>query len=202
MRTGQRQQDILDLLRKEDDEIVDLFEAYFSPPSLEDHVRRANIGLELLDRLAIQVEVKEEICHRALADAGRGDLVERLQQGSVRMKELLAELDRMSAGVSPRDIHVSRGREFDATVAELRTLTEERVRQEEAELIPAVRQAVPSERLAEMGADLEKLRKRSPTRPRPKDPAHETPRIVKRVKAAFDHLRDYPDTAHHTSDTK
>ncbi|HZU73532.1 MAG TPA: hypothetical protein VE990_12250 [Acidimicrobiales bacterium] len=202
MASSQSQADILDLLRTEDDEIVGLFEEYFSPASLDDHVKRASIGFQLLDRLAVQEEAKEEIVQRALADAGEDGLVEQLEADGLARKRLLAELDELSAGVSARDVHVSNGRRFDEIVRQLRDLTEAQLRREADEVVPSVRRVVPPDRLASMSGDLDRVRRRAPTRPRPDGPAHRTPTVVKMARAAYDRLRDFPDAAHHESRAK
>ncbi len=60
--------------------------------------------------------------------------------------------------------------EYQAKVADLIIHVREHVRQEEAELFPALEAAVSSEQLDEMGSKIEKAEKHAPTHPHPATP--------------------------------
>lgn len=189
--------DLLELLAREDDEIQSLFEAYQGPEASEDHTVRAAIGKELIDRLSTHDAVKEELVHTLAREMDRQDLADALDAHSRERKAVLAELDEISAGVTPRDVHQSRGQRFDELMVQLGELTRSHLGHERDEVVPAIRQAVDPAELARRAAEVEGARRRAPSHPVPDAPlAHERGAVAKTLKAAFDRVRDVPDTSH------
>jgi hypothetical protein len=194
--------DVIDLLDREDRAIESLLAQFDSPEAHEDHIRRANLGLELRDRLAVQDAAKQELVHATLRDAGLEELAEEIDGRGRRRRELLARLDELTAGVSARDIHVSSGEEFDRTVLDLRDLVGADLEFERQRVIPRLREVLDPQELSDLGARVDKVRKRAPTHPKADTPLeHQGNRVTKRVRAVFDHLRDVPDAPHHNEDS-
>lgn len=192
--------DVIDLLDQEDRAIEALLEEFDSSEAREDHVLRANIGLELRDRLAVQDAAKQELVHAVLDEHGRTELVEQLDGRARERRRLLAQLDDLTRGVSARDVHVGTGEEFDATVRQLKDLLTADLRFERAEVVPALRQELSADELSELGDKVEKVRGRAATHPRADTPLeHEGNPVTKKLKAAVDHVRDIAhDAPHHT----
>ena len=185
--------DVIELLADEDQAIEQLLDEYFSPSAEADHAKRGAIGKKLIDRLSVQDAAKEEIIEDLLADAGRDDLVASLAAHARDRRRLVGELDDLSSGVSPRDVHASEGRRFDDTVRQLCELVRDHLQFERARVVPALREIVPRETLDETGREVEKVKKRAPTHPRPSgDPVRRLNPVAKRIKAIYDRLRDYP----------
>jgi hypothetical protein len=185
--------DVLELLAYEDEEIEQLLGEYFGPRAVADHAVRGAIGKKLIDRLSVQDVAKEEVIHELLAQSGREDLVASLGQHARERRELVAELDELSSGVSPRDVHVGQGARFDETVHRLCALLGDHLQFERERVIPAIRAAADPGKLEESRHRVEKVKKRAPTHPRPSGaPVRQLNRVSRRLKAIYDRLRDYP----------
>lgn len=186
-------QDLLDLLAHEDREIDRLFDRYFGEPGTDRGVRGAT-ARELVDRLAVQGEAKEELVHTLVRDIGRPDLAGGLDDRSQQRRALLAQLDDLIRGVAPLDVHLHRGEDVDRLVGQLRQLCRAHLEHEAEVVLPAIRQALPPEVLQERAGQLATVRKRAATHPNADaGPSHERNRVVKRLKALVDHLDDFAD---------
>jgi hypothetical protein len=156
--------DLVDLLVHEDCEIDRLFDDFFSTDGVGDDLHRGVVGKELVDRLSMHDAANEEIARMLLGDIGRGDVAEQLAQHSRRHRQLVGEVDDLSAGVSPRDIRRSAGRRFDGLITELRELRREQVRLEIEHVIPAIRFRLSSECQERLAGDVERVRRRATIR--------------------------------------
>ena len=185
--------DVLELLVNEDEEIERLLDEYFGPRAVADHAVRGAIAKKLVDRLSVQDAAKEEVIHELLVETGREDLVASLSQHARERRELVAQLDELSSGVSPRDVHVSQGTRFDETVLRLCNVVRDHLQFERERVIPALRVVVDPDKLEQSRRRVEKVKKRAPTHPRPSgDPVRQLNPVSKRLKAVYDRLRDYP----------
>jgi hypothetical protein len=159
--------DLIDLLQHEEYEINRLFDEFCSSDGEADDLRRVVTGKELVDRLSMQHAAAEEIVRLLFRDTGRGDLAEQVDQHTRRHRRLVAEVDDISAGVSPRDIRCSAGRRFDRLIIELRDLRREQVRFEVDHVIPTIRHGMSPERRERLAGEVERVRRRATTRPGP-----------------------------------
>lgn len=156
--------DLVDLLRYEDDEIHRLFEEFFASDCARDELRHGAIGKELVDRLSMQDAANEEIARTLLRDMGRADLAEQLAWRSRRHRRLVGELDDISAGVSSGDIRRTAGRRFDGLISELRDLRHEQVGFEAEHVIPTIRYRMSPERRERLAGDIDRVRRRATIR--------------------------------------
>jgi len=191
--------DVIDLLAEEDAEIAALFDRFSSPEAREDHVKRAAVGLELRERLAVQDAAKQELVHAALHGTGARDLAEEIDRRARERRRLLAHLDELTTGVTAREVHPANGPEFDRTVLELKAVVESDLRHERDQVVPRLRRELPPDERMRLAGEVEKVRKRAPTHPKADTPLeHEGNPVTKRVRAVFDHMRDYADAPNHS----
>ena len=146
-------------------------------------VARASAAQAAVRELAVHSALEEQIFYPAVrleVDDLDAEVLESLEEHHV-VKWLCAEL----AGMTPDD------ERFAAKMAVLIENVRHHVRDEEAELFPAVRQALGRRRLAELGELVEKARPAATTRPHRRAP--DTPpanAVVGLVAGAIDRVRD------------
>ena len=144
---------------------------------------RANAAQAAIRELAVHAALEEQIFYpaiRAEVDDLTDEVLESLEEHHV-VKWLCSELEAMT----PDD------ERFAPKMAVLIENVRHHVREEEAELFPAVRQSLGRKRLAEIGELLEKARPAATTRPHPRSP--DTPPanvVVGLVAGAIDRFRD------------
>jgi hemerythrin superfamily protein len=172
--------DALEVLTHDHRMVEQLFRDYHAAAS--DKQRRAVVELlvrELSKHAALEELMIYPLAKRVLDD-GAQEVDEHLSEHMALKKTLLA-LDRLPEG----------DERTDDLVARLRRDVEEHVREEEGELMPRIRAAVPQEDLAELGQLLEKAKRSAPTRPHPHAPDHPPAlTLAGPVAAAYDRLRD------------
>jgi hypothetical protein len=156
---------LIDLLQHEEYVINRLFGVFFSSDCACDPLRRGAVGKELVDRLSMQDAANEEIARTLIQDVGRVDLAEELDRHSRRHRLLVGELDDISAGVSPRDMHRSDGLRFDGLITELRDLRHEQVGFEAEHVIPTLRDRMTRRRQERLAGEIDRVRRRATTRP-------------------------------------
>lgn len=196
------QRDVIALLDDEDRAIEGLLVEFGTPEAGRDHVKRADIGIELRDRLAVQEAAKQELVHAVLRDSGPKELAEEIDGRARKRRHLLVQLDELTSGVSARDVHAGGGEEFDRTVFELRDLLGRDLIFERENVIPLLRAQLSPEELQRLGSEVDRVRKHAPTHPKEDAPlGHEGSSAIKRIHAVVDHLRDFsPDAPHHSED--
>ncbi len=160
--------DVVDLLQHEDDEIDRLFDEFFSPGCARDDLRRGAVGKELVDRLSMRDAASEEIARTLLGDMARADLAEKLDWHSRQHRRLVGELDDISAGVSPRDLHRGASGRFDGLITELHDLRHEQVVFAVEQVIPTIRYRLSPRRQQRLAADIDRVRRRATTQPGPR----------------------------------
>ena len=146
-------------------------------------VARANAAQAAIRELAVHAALEEQVFYPAVrmeVEDLTDEVLESLEEHHV-VKWLCSEL----AAMTPED------ERFAAKMAVLIENVRHHVRQEEADLFPAVRQSLGRKRLAELGELLEKARPAAVTHPHPRAP--DTPpanAVVGLVAGAIDRVRD------------
>ncbi|MBO0714950.1 MAG: hypothetical protein J2P59_09340, partial [Acidimicrobiales bacterium] len=178
---------LLELLAHEDRELQQLLSEYLHGAA-EDPVRRGVIVHEVRERLAAQDAAKQQLVHTLALDLGHHDLAQALDDGAVRRRKLLGELERLTSGVSPRDVQIGVGDDVVAVVAELERELAGSLAFERYQVAPLLRQTAPPGRLDELSARLHQTRRVAPTRPRASAPLEHRrrSRLWRKVKARFD----------------
>ncbi len=160
--------DLATVLRASQKRIEELVEGYFTTDSWG---RRGGYAEQLVKELTNLLEIRAEVFRPLLRELPRGgDHLRRFDKARSRMVALLAELDDMTLGVGPRDVHPHR----PERVVQLMTQFRDEVRDygvyETRELIPFVEGQLDPERLRHLGERAEQASKLSPTHPHPTRP--------------------------------
>lgn len=146
-------------------------------------VAKATAAQAALRELAVHSAIEEQIFYPAIRDEVPSlvdDVLEGLEEHHV-VKWLCAEIERCS----PDD------ERFEPKMAVLIENVRHHIREEEAEIFPAVRDALGRKRLMELGELLDRAKDAAPTHAHPRGP--DTPPanlVVGMVAGAFDRARD------------
>ena len=155
----------------------------FETSSNRARAARAHAAQAAIRELAVHAALEEQVFYpaiRAEVEDLTDEVLESLEEHHV-VKWLCSELERMD----PDD------ERFDAKMTVLIENVRHHVREEEAELFPAVRQSLSRKRLADIGEQLDKARPGAVTHPHPRAP--DTPPanlVVGVVAGAIDRVRD------------
>lgn len=182
---------LLGLLEEEVGELSMLLERYFVP-SARAEVVRGSLAYEIRSHLA-RLDAVEESLIPALASQGgqAAALAHQLDGTVVPRRRLMDRLDGLTAGVSPRDMHVGGGSQLDEVVQDLHGLLEGHLQQVALEVLPALR-ALPYDQLARLPDDAGEIARLAMTRPKPTDPlARGHSRPLRRLLAGYQRLRDH-----------
>ncbi|UFR00412.1 hemerythrin domain-containing protein [Streptomyces sp. Go40/10] len=172
--------DALEMLAHDHRMVEQLFRDYHAAAS--DRQRRGVAELlvrELSKHAALEEMLVYPLARKVLPD-GEQEVDEHLGE-HLAVKKTLLELDRLGAG-DPR---------ADELVDQLRREVEEHIREEEAVMMPRLREAVSRQELDELGRSIARARQGAPTRPHPNAP--EKPpalSLAAPLAAAYDRLRD------------
>jgi hemerythrin superfamily protein len=148
-----------------------------------DTQRKGEVVDKIIRELSIHAAIEEEIFYpevRAAVPDGDG-LVEHSLEEHQEVKELLSELDSMSAEEPG----------YHQKVEKVISDVSEHIQEEEGEMFPKLREAISANQLLEIGQKLQEGKKKAPTRPHPMSPS--TPpanKIAGRAAAAVDRARD------------
>ena len=121
--------DAIDLLKQDHREVESLFREF---ESSDDDARRVELAETICAELTVHAEIEEKIFYPAAREAlpeNKQDLVAEATVEHTSLKKLIADID----GSSPRD------ELFEANVKVLSEYVKHHVREEETELMPAVR---------------------------------------------------------------
>lgn len=144
---------------------------------------RRRVFEHLRRELAVHAAIEEEVLYpevRQVVPNGES-LADHALEEHGRVKQRLAELEGLEAG----DV------EFDAELGLLMEDVRHHVREEEQELFPELRRVLSSERLHELGEQLENAKGIAPTHPHPKAPNRPPlSTVVGAAAAVVDRVRD------------
>lgn len=161
LRLDDRGPDAVELLRQQHDAIRDQFDQ-FEQLSPRPSQKKQDLVRDIITHLVKHAEIEEQAFYPAVretlerADATVDDSLEEHHVAEV----LLAELDHLTPEAD----------RFDAKVRVLIEDVREHMAKEEAEVFPAVVEAMPEERRREIGAAMVQLWEVAPTRPHPLSP--------------------------------
>lgn len=139
-------------------ELFDEFEGLSGRPSQRKH----DLVREMITELVKHAEIEEQVFYPAVreeVDGADDDVEEDLEEHHVA-ELLLAELDHLSPDAD----------RYDAKVTVLIENVRHHMEEEEEELFPKVREQLSEERRRELGAAMEKMWPKAPTRPHPASP--------------------------------
>jgi hemerythrin superfamily protein len=155
---------VIDLLKKDHETVSALFKDYEAAKEAESENEKRSIVERVLRELTAHAEVEEELFYPAVEERAEED--EKADRGLKEAHEehrlvklLVSELGRMRAGDG----------QFDAKVKVLKDVVEHHVEEEEGELMPRARKLLSSEKLEELGGQVEQRKeelRRQPARAR------------------------------------
>ena len=180
--------DLLDVLSQEEDAIAALSAQLEAPASRTDHVRRAALGMELLERVSLLDLTRHQVLEPALAKKGHRGLVDAMGSRAERRRPLMGLLGEMTSGVSARDVHVSEGSEFDVALEDLRAQVCDEIDMERRDVVPLLREGLSPAERAKLGARAAKALHHH----------EERSGVTRRLFSAVDRVRNFADTPHHS----
>ena len=143
---------------------------------------RTELFAKLSEELDIHAKIEEAIFYPAIKQAAetREVVLEGFEEHHV-IKTLLKELEGMSVGTE----------RWAAKLKVLKENVEHHVEEEEGEMFPKLRGAIPADRLREIGDALAAAKKMAPTHPHPKAPSSPPGNVVAGAAAGLmDKARD------------
>jgi hemerythrin superfamily protein len=170
----------VELLTNDHRTVDKLFDRYLGSGDAKE---KKGIVEEVIRELSIHASIEEQVLYPGIRGVlPDGDsLADEAINEHKEVKELLADLDRMDASDS----------EFDTKVRRVIQDVRHHADEEEREMFPKLRSAVPKKRLDEMGRAMERAKKAAPTRPHPHAPARPPGNLVAGpVAAVVDRVRD------------
>jgi hemerythrin superfamily protein len=154
--------DAITLLKADHREVEKLFKAF---EKLGDRANKAKTKTahQIIEALSRHAAIEEQVFYPAVrqeVDGTNAEILEAIEEHHI-VKWVLSEI----GGMTPQD------ERFDAKITVLMENVRHHVKEEEAELFPAVRAALGRKRLGQIGAALEQAKKLAPTSPHPRSPS-------------------------------
>jgi len=153
--------DAITLLKNDHRAVEELFKK-FEKAGDGAHKTKAKLVEKIIHELAVHAAIEETVFYpfvKGVNDTITDDVLESLEEHHV-VKWLLTEL----LDMDPKH------ERFDAKVTVLIESVRHHVKDEEREMFPAIRKAVPRSSLQELAEVLARAKKTAPTRPHPKAP--------------------------------
>ena len=153
--------DAITLLRNDHKTVEGLFKK-FEKAGSDAHKTQLDVVEKIIEELSVHASIEEQVFYPAIREQvpdTETDVLESLEEHHV-VKWTLSELEDMK-GDEER---------FEAKVTVLIESVEHHAREEEEDLFPEVRKAMGRKALADLGAAMERAKKKAPTRPHPRAP--------------------------------
>jgi len=147
---------------KDDHRTVEALFSKFESLGKRAHKGRADLVERMIDALSVHAAIEEQVFYpevRRAVPAAEDEVLEGLEEHHV-VKWTLSELD----GMAPQD------ERFTPKVTVLMESVRHHVREEEKEMFPQVRKALPAAQLRDLGDRLRAAKQTAPTRPHPRSP--------------------------------
>ncbi|HWE67090.1 MAG TPA: hypothetical protein VG298_10650 [Acidimicrobiales bacterium] len=189
----QREDTTLDLLEREDNEVLRLFDELENADgsSVEERAAYGDEAKQLIRHISTREAALMDIIDSLAEFPDLIDLVERLDRYTHERRTLISHLEHMSRGVP--GISLNTGQEFDAELAPLARIVRTEIDWELSRAIPLIRRLTDEEtRHASLqGAD--HAAKHAPTNLNPDGPRwYDRAPVISRLITIYDRLRDYP----------
>jgi hemerythrin superfamily protein len=153
--------DAIDLLKSDHRTVDELFDR-FEQQGPRARKTKQKLVRKMIEELSVHATIEEQLFYptvRERIEQTEEEVLEDLEEHHV-VKWLLSELD----GMDPEH------ERFDAKVQVLIETVRHHVKEEERELLPKVRRALPAEERRELGEQLAAAKKFAPTGPHPRGP--------------------------------
>jgi hemerythrin superfamily protein len=145
--------DVISLLTQDHREVETLFQQFEGEA---DPIRRGDVGEKIMTELTVHAEGEETFFYPQIRDAAPGteELTEESYKEHGEVKQVIGQIEAMQ----PEDSG------YVPTVQRLKQLVQHHVQEEENELFPKVRQALGAEKLEQIGAQIDEMKKASAPR--------------------------------------
>jgi len=173
--------DIVQIIEADHRQIDRLFEQFERAARNEDVATQGRLARQLVRELSVHAASEEQVLYPALARAGMNP--ERLDslEDHHAVKVTLSELQAMSPGEE----------RYAAKVHLVAKSVRRHVEEEEATILPQLKQSLDADALQRLGEEFQTLRRSAPTRPHPTAPDQPPANIAANAGAALvDRLRD------------
>ncbi len=144
-------------LLKDDHQTVDGLFARYEAAGEGAYKTKGQIVDRIIKELSVHAAIEEEIFYPATREA-RGETEQMLQEAYQEHAQVKQTLSRLE-GMDPEDAS------FDQMVIGLIEDVRHHVQEEEGEMLPMVQQALPTERLEDLGAEMKEAKKSAPRSP-------------------------------------
>jgi len=146
----------------------------------------------LVKGLSNLLAVRDEVLRPVLRELPDGHShLRRLDDARIRQLDLLAQLDDLSFGVGPRDVHQHQPDRIVSLIGQLRSRIEAYDAYEAQDLVPFIEASLDQERRKELGQLARRASRRGPTHAHPgKPPADERTTLTKVASGLYDRLHD------------
>ena len=177
-----------------------LAEGYFATDSF---AKRGGYVELLVKELSNLTATRSELLRPLLRELEGGEpYLERFDEARRRQVDLLAQLDELTIGVGPRDVHQHQPERLIELVRTLQQAVQDYDRYEADDLLPFVVARLDAHRLQELGTKAIKASRRGPSHAHPRTPpADERSLLGKRVSALYDRLRNVAEHPERTIQT-
>jgi iron-sulfur cluster repair protein YtfE (RIC family) len=136
--------DVIKVLETDHREVEDLFAKAESTSG----AAKQQVVTKIADELTLHAEVEEQVVYPAMRKAGLNDIVDEAEQEHTKVKQLVAQLETMDGTTA----------DVDPVLAELKADVQHHVNEEETDGFPKFRDAVDTDTLDELGAQVEEAK--------------------------------------------
>jgi iron-sulfur cluster repair protein YtfE (RIC family) len=136
--------DVITLLETDHRAVEDLFAKAASSSG----AAKQQVVSKIASELKIHTEVEEQIVYPAMRDAGLDDLIDEAESEHQKVKDLVAQLERMDGTTA----------EVDPVVEQIKAGVQHHVQEEESEVFPKFRSSVDASELETLGTQVEELK--------------------------------------------
>jgi hypothetical protein len=166
-----------------------LLEGYFATDSW---AKRGGYAQLLIKELSNLLSIREEVLRPLLRELEAGAAhLHRLDEARGRQLDLLAQLDDLTKGVGPRDVHQHQPDRVIELIKQLRGAVHDYDAYEASDLLPFIEARLARDRLTELGQQASKASRRGPTHPHPSEPpADQRSILTKTATRLHDRLHD------------
>ena len=188
----ERRDDALDVLKGEDQNLVELFDQFFASTgsAVTARTRHGNLGKQLVRRMALREAARDHLAD-ALGTTTLSDVSARFYQNTARRRQAIDHIEEMSRGI--QGIYLNTHQDFDGAVADLRDIVQPEIAWELKSAIPFVESTIPAEQRTRIFRSARYLRKHAPISLNPEGPKwYEHYGIISRLLTIWGHLRSLP----------
>jgi len=188
----ERRDDALDVLKGEDQNLVELFEQFFGSTGsgVTARTRHGNLGKQLIRRMAVREAARDHLAD-ALVTTTLSDVSRRFFQDTTRRRQAIDHIEDMSRGI--QGLYLNTHQDFDGAVADLCDIVKPEIAWELESAIPLVESAIPAEHRTRIFRSARYIRKHAPITLNPEGPKwYEHSGIISRFLTIWGHLRSLP----------